>query len=685
MSEDPEDLLLGPYTTRVTERSAVVLWLPRDGAAPGRLFFRPFPGAGRQEAPTRAIAFPPGPETLRAADLTGLASHSEIEYELEIGGVRVPGSFSTPPPAGSRAPFRFVMYGDNRSGPERHREVLAGARRDLPYVFITNTGDLTANAASWRQWRAEFFGPGRELFRRTAVWPVRGNHELDAILLRAFFDLPGPECYYSVDVGNLHYVVLDSELLDFDHDAAAHARMCEWLERDLAAARADWIISASHVPIFNIGGDGSAWGRTDVLDILERRGSDIHISSHSHLYERFRPIGPAGGKPIIHLVSGGGGGPAYELRPSPILAKKWSGLHYCCFEADGLRLRMTVKAADGTVVDRLELEKRDGHFPAAVMRDALTTREAADLAYVESVRIRVDYLETPAPGRECRVAIRLHERLPDDARVRLESAAEGGWGVPPAEFEAGRQPFEIAVRAPENLEVRSGFVRPPLRLRRTVTLRETTYAGADVAPSLTEFSVRRFIPDAVRVPAPRAPAGWAVDGDLSKWRAIPPISRAGGPPGRAVRLAWDEGGLYGAFWDAAPPEGASRGESLEVYVESDFGRAVSCHRTPWASSFSFRANLEAGPGPAHAASGYGPLRHRPQEIAARWDYVDGAPAVEFRIPAFALGPEPLATGRVMGFHYRLWRGTAMVEEFLDTEGKTAVWMTPLYWGAIRLA
>ncbi len=685
MNDDPKDLLLGPYATRVTERSAVVLWLPHAGAAsPGRLFYRPAPGAALREAPTRPIAFPPGPETLRAADVTGLAPHAPIEYELEIGGERVFGSFSTPPPTGARTPFRFVMYGDNRSGPERHREVLEGARRDLPYVFITNTGDLTANAASWRQWRSEFFGPGRELFRRTAVWPVRGNHEVDAILLRAFFDLPGPECYYSVDVGNLHYVVLDSELLDFDHDPAAHARMCEWLERDLSATHADWIISASHVPIFNIGGDGAAWGRADVLDILERHGGDIHISSHSHLYERFRPIGPAGGKPIIHLVSGGGGGPAYELRPSPILAKNYSGLHYCFFEADGLRLDMTVKAPDGTVVDRLTLEKRDGRFAPDLMRDALTTAEAADLAYVESVRLRVDYLETPAPGRECRVALRAHERLPAEAWVRLESAADGGWAVPPSEFEAGRQPFELAVRAPDNLEVRSGFVRPPLRLRRTVVLRGIAYAGGDVAPSLTEASIRRFIPDPVRVPVPRAPAGWCVDGRLEKWRAIPPVSRAGGPPSRAVRLAWDESGLYGAFWDAAPP-GAPRGEYLEFYVESDFGRALSCHRTPWASSFRFSPDRAAGPGPANASSGYGPLRHRPREIAARWDFVDGAAAVEFRIPAVALGPDPLAPGRVLGLHYRLWAGNTMLEEYLDTEGKSAVWMTPLYWGAVRLA
>ena len=685
MSSDPTDLLLGPYVTGVTEIAAKVLWVPSAAAgAAGKLFLK-MAGGGRNEVASREVIFPPGPEVIRIADVTALEAGTVYDYTLEIGDGVVNGSFQTAPRKGSREPFKFIMYGDNRSGPERHCRVLDAACLELPVVFITNTGDLTANAGSWRQWKEEFFGPGREMFRRTTFWPVRGNHEVDAVLYRAVFDAPGKECYYSVDVGNLHYVVLDSELLDFERNPAAHAEMVRWLEQDLANCKADWIIGSSHVPIFNIGGDGSTWGRTDVLGILEKYGVDIFISSHSHLYERFRPIGPAGKKPIVHIVSGGGGGPAYELRPSPILAKNYSGLHFCVFHANGQRLEMTVKTPEGAVVDEMTLEKSSGKFSSDTMADALTTREAMDLAFVSSARLKVDYLDVPVPGRACRVSVKLHDGLPTDATLRLASVADCGWGVPATDFQVGATPFELLVRPPENVEVRSGFVRPPLAIRRSVTLRGHAYEATDVIPSLTEDSIRRFVPVPSPLSIPHAPAGMKIDGDFEKWNKVPLISKtANGQASRAARFAWGAEGLFGFICEPGPAnDSGPRVDMIELFIESDCGRSLDAHYTPHASQFCFAPNRELGPGRATVGAG-GPYKYTPQLVPARWGMVGNAEAVEFLIPADALMPARMTAGSRIGFYYWLWAGGRRVEEFIDTEGKTGVWMRPLYWGSVVL-
>ena len=79
LTGDPPDLLLGPYVTRVTAAAATVLWLPRAEAAdPGRVFVHPAGGGAPVAAPARTIKFPPGPETLRAADLTGLTAGARV-------------------------------------------------------------------------------------------------------------------------------------------------------------------------------------------------------------------------------------------------------------------------------------------------------------------------------------------------------------------------------------------------------------------------------------------------------------------------------------------------------------------------------------------------------------------------------------------------------------------------------
>ena len=159
--------------------------------------------------------------------------------------------------------------------------------------------------------------------------------------------------------------------------------MLKWLKQDLAENDAEWTFVFYHVPTFNIGGHGSSWGQEDVLPILEEHEVDFVITGHSHLYERFVPIGPPGKKPIIHVVTGGGGAPLYAPMSSPILAAGVGAAehHFCVFDVASGRCEMTVKRPDGSILDRLLLVKENGVYQEDIMAAALATREAQEMAH----------------------------------------------------------------------------------------------------------------------------------------------------------------------------------------------------------------------------------------------------------------------------------------------------------------
>ncbi len=54
----------------------------------------------------------------------------------------------------------------------------------------------------------------------------------------------GTEAYYSFDYANIHFICLDS----YDVDRSVDGAMLTWLEYDLVATTADWIIAFWHHP-----------------------------------------------------------------------------------------------------------------------------------------------------------------------------------------------------------------------------------------------------------------------------------------------------------------------------------------------------------------------------------------------------------------------------------------------------
>lgn len=254
--------------------------------------------------------------------LTGLLSNTTYYYaigsttqELTAGDVGT--FFKTHPPVGSEQPFRIWVIGDAGTATTEQTAVRNS------YVNFTNA---STTADAWLMLGDNAYGHGREseyqlgvfhnmyepILRNTTMWPAPGNHDYGSgangtANTGAYYDLfalpklaqaggiaSNTEAYYSFDLGNIHFIALDS----YGVSRATNGAMATWLLSDLvyAKANAKWIIAYWHHPPYSKGSHNSdlvsdSGGlmrdmRENIVPLLEQYGVDLVLCGHSHSYER---------------------------------------------------------------------------------------------------------------------------------------------------------------------------------------------------------------------------------------------------------------------------------------------------------------------------------------------------------------------------------------------------------------
>ncbi len=153
--------------------------------------------------------------------------------------------------------------------------------------------------------------------KHTVLWPATGNHEYandyslrqsHAISYFDIFTLPtqgecggvpsNTEMYYSFNIGNVHFVNLDSYGLEevagnyYGISDTAYAPQIHWLKQDLHANTLPWVIVSFHHPPYCLGTHNSDI-ETDLIairekltPILERYNVDLVLNGHCHTYQR---------------------------------------------------------------------------------------------------------------------------------------------------------------------------------------------------------------------------------------------------------------------------------------------------------------------------------------------------------------------------------------------------------------
>jgi len=270
---------------------------------------------------------------------------------------------------------RFIVYGDSRSRPSVHRELIKEMIKHK-VDFVVNCGDLVTKGDKYEQWGPQFFEPLKGLAETVPVYIARGNHEGNNGNYEKLLVPKGRKNSFGFDYGPVHYFCADNVTKDLKDEA-----QLELIIADAGASDAKWKFVSYHVPSVNFGGHWSAWGYPDALPGLSKAGVDFVLAGHSHIYERFRPVAPtdgADGSYVTYITSGGGGVFMHSIKQNDYhdVAKKKH--HFCLFDIKGDKLTMDTIGIDGRVIDHIEVIKNAGSLDKKYLRSAIPMKEMLD-------------------------------------------------------------------------------------------------------------------------------------------------------------------------------------------------------------------------------------------------------------------------------------------------------------------
>lgn len=355
-SRNPQ-LLAGPYIQNVTTTSARIMWYTNDLSL-GQVTVSD--GTVSQSYTTKL--------TRRVHEIIVEDLTPNKEYTYTLAFVDAEGNmirqianadlrFKTFPDKGDV--IKFIAYGDTRTNPERHAEVINAMAHEEDIAFVLMTGDLVGHGADLHLWPKEFFTPASKLMCRVPFFTTLGNHEVNAQYYFDLLSLPGDERFYSFDYLDAHIISLDS-CTTF---APGHAPY-EWLVADLEKHKdAKWKFIFMHHPTYTssshgaLGSDGKPKETPirvaqDIFpDLAKKYGITAIFSGHDHTYERSLRDG------VHYIVTGGGGAPTYgESNPkqNPYRQYFYPGCHYCVITIQGDKGSIVTKLPNGKVIDSLD-------------------------------------------------------------------------------------------------------------------------------------------------------------------------------------------------------------------------------------------------------------------------------------------------------------------------------------------
>ena len=145
--------------------------------------------------------------------LEGLAPETTYTYQVFDGAepISSPGSITTAPAV--TKPFRFVVYGDNRSDHDAHAMVIQSIVEDVS--FIVHSGDLVGSGQFEPHWDI-FFAIEGDLLQNIPIYPAVGNHEVyggKATIFSRLFHPPmetsSTPLYYAFSWSNTRFIIID--------------------------------------------------------------------------------------------------------------------------------------------------------------------------------------------------------------------------------------------------------------------------------------------------------------------------------------------------------------------------------------------------------------------------------------------------------------------------------------------
>jgi 3',5'-cyclic AMP phosphodiesterase CpdA len=256
---------------------------------------------------------------------------------------------------------KFLVFGDSGSSSKQQKDLVPLMMKE-DADLILHTGDLAYDRGSIKEIKEKVLDIYEELFAQTAFYPSLGNHDYLTDNGQPFidtFELPENERYYSLSVGKILFIAIDSNVPLNE----LRNQMLPWLEKTLAekGKQNDWIIAYFHHPAYSSGSHGSEKRVQDKLvPILEKYSVDLVFNGHDHNYQRTCRIlvNSCDENGIVYIVTGGGGRDLYPVgKPQWFTEFQDSLYHFVLGEKQGCNL--TIKAINliGQIFDEAHINK----------------------------------------------------------------------------------------------------------------------------------------------------------------------------------------------------------------------------------------------------------------------------------------------------------------------------------------
>lgn len=270
-------------------------------------------------------------------------------YTYQVGGDPVwsaPQSFTTVPASGA---ITIGISGDARDNVDTWR-LIQRRMKDAAVALQIFSGDLVLYGQSetrfgnWLDaiWKDPMNAGTFITLGQQVIVPVGGNHEGMSAQYYGNFALPADnnalaESYGSFDVGSVHFVFVDDQLIGGGQpDAQAQI---DWLKGDLDKASKDrathpFIVFYHHRSVFSTtqappghSTDGDVVKvRQALVPIFDQYGVDLVFGGHDHDFERSKPLKGPADNPVVqmdpkmgttYVVSAGAGADPYPIGTAP--------------------------------------------------------------------------------------------------------------------------------------------------------------------------------------------------------------------------------------------------------------------------------------------------------------------------------------------------------------------------------
>ncbi|MFB9908681.1 metallophosphoesterase family protein [Allokutzneria oryzae] len=224
---------------------------------------------------------------------------------------------------------------------------------DMNPVAVLTAGDNQYKSGTIEQYQ-KYYDTSWGKFKPITK-PSPGNHEYNdkARGYKEYFGsiaTPQGKTYYSYDIGNWHFVALDSNIA-----TAESSEQGKWLTEDLKRNTKGCVAAYWHHPFVSSASHGDQKVAEPFWRTLYAAGADLVFGGHDHDYERFKPLNPNRqvdeAKGIRSVVVGSGGASLYPVQARPITEKAYSKHGVLKLQITDTTYSWQHLGLDGTVLD----------------------------------------------------------------------------------------------------------------------------------------------------------------------------------------------------------------------------------------------------------------------------------------------------------------------------------------------